>query len=439
MARAGKITRLDNLDTNGVAIVHRGANNKRIALSKRDGADVTVETIEELFLEIIAKGDMDLDEQAVDDMCAKAGLDPQAAETFKAIMKLAYAYRDSDAMKGLLKQTFAMVAAPGKPGEQNQPGGPAQAGAPTPQPGTQGQGAGAPQGQGQPPVPGQNSGDGQPGSDAPTPGAQHGQAAGPDGKAPGMPPGMQPPGGKAPGAGADGDEEAKAQAELKAAEDALAAEGVKPGDAGADEPSDTPPPKGDKTKEPPMDLKEKEKLEEATKSAVAKAAAAEAKIAEQDAVIKSQSAALKANTDAVKKMQDDLRLSQWVSKADKDLSFISGQTAEELGQTLFDIDTHNPELAKKQFELLKGQSAIVKSSGMFRPSGIGAGAGRAGNALEEIEKKANEIVSKSGAGKSREVAVAEAQLEIMKADPALYKRYCDEQEDINRDALRGRH
>ncbi len=423
MATVGKATRLDNLRTDGVAMVKRGANNRRIALAK-NGDDVD-ETIEALFLELIAKGDMEMDEQAVEDMCAQAGLDPQATETFKAIMKLAYAYRDSDAMKGLLKTVFAQAAAPQKPGAPGQPGMPAQAGAQpgaqpgAPQPGMPGQGAQAQPGQGQPPAPGQtqaggappapNPGEGKP----PPPGAKEGEPAG---NGEGKPP-MKPGAGEEPAAG----------------------EGETP--AEGDDPDKK---KNPFSKNAPPSAKESDMDEKKVAELVAKAAAdakaeADKKIAEQEAVIKSQEVALKANTDAVKKMQDDLRLSQWVSKAEKELGFISGQTAEELGKTLFDIDTHNPELAKKQFDILKAQNAVVKSSGMFRPIGAtGVSKGASNNALEEIEKRTAEIVAKSaGTGKSAEVLKAEAQLAVMKADPALYKRYCDEQEAINREALAG--
>jgi hypothetical protein len=138
-------------------------------------------------------------------------------------------------------------------------------------------------------------------------------------------------------------------------------------------------------------------------------------------------------------MQDDLRKSQWVAKAEKDLAFVTGKTSEELGQMLFDIDTLNPDMAKQQFEMLKAQAAIVKSSSLFRPSGANGGAPNAGNgasAWAEADKRAGEIVSKSAKeGDSPEVAKARAMTAVFKADPSLYKRYCDEMEDENARAL----
>ncbi len=167
-----------------------------------------------------------------------------------------------------------------------------------------------------------------------------------------------------------------------------------------------------------------------------KVADAEKKAAELEAVVKTQNEVLAANTSAVKKMQDDLRLQGWVSKAEKDLAFIPSKTAEELGQMLFDIDTLNPAMAKSQFELLKGQAGVIKSSNLFRPAGAGGNAPGSQNAWDEANKRAEGLVSKSAKpGDTVEVAQARAIDAVFKADPALYSRYCAEQQNINRGAF----
>lgn len=333
---AGQKTKLTNLDTKGVAVVTAGANNKKFAIAK-----ASAETIEKAFLAVIEKGGMEMDEASIDDICAKAGCDPQMTETVKAIMKLKHVYRDNESFKGVLKQLMS--------------GGEAEGDKPPP----------AQDDKKEPPA--GEAGDGQKTEDTP--------AAG-DTKEPPMP---------------DNTEEAKKMADLVA---------------------------------------------KATAEANQKLAEADKKVAALEAVAKAQKEALDVNTEAVKKMQNDLRLSQWVAKAEKELAFIPGKTADELGKMLFDIDTLNPEMAKGQFELLKGQASIVKSSNLFRPSGAQGGApAGAQNAFAEAEKRAGEIVAKSSLSEPVEVAKARAMTAVFKADPALYKRYCDEQQSINRAAF----
>ncbi len=393
MAYVGK-TKLTNLDTKGVAVVTSGANNKRFAISKAD-------TLEQLFLEIIEKGDMPLDEKAIEDMCMQSGLDPQMTETVKAIMKLKHVYRDNAAFLGTIKQLMAT-------GDAAAPQAGAQAGMPGAAPGA---------------MPGPQPG-------APTPGVP-GQA----------PQASAPPFGKKPGADGveGGDDMAAAEQELSAAaEQALEDEGGSEEAVAADE--QDPPFMGDKKKEPPMSDKEEAKkmadLIAKAADADKKVADAEKKVAELELVTKAQKDALDINTNAVKKMQDDLRLAQWVAKADKELAFIAGKTADELGKMLFDIDTLNAEAAKAQFELLKAQAAIVKSSNLFRPSGSVGGAPVAASAWAEMEKRVGETITKSAKeGDTPEVARARAMQAIMKSDPELYSRYCAEQKDTNRAAF----
>lgn len=394
-----KITKLSNLDTKGVAVVTRGANNKRIALSKGAENDVTT-PIEKLFLQVIEKGDMPLDEKTIDDMCKAAGLDPQMAETVKAIMKLRYVYRDNASFQTVVEQLLAGADGQGA-GDPDAPQGDGVDGAGQDEPQTEPDAGGsvaAQQQNGAPqpgaPAPGQEQPkNALPGRDAAKPGAQEGGDA------------------KAPAFGKDKQEGGDAKAPPFGKEKQQAAPG-----------------EGDPKKEPPMTVDQKTKDEETKKAAeaVTKAAEMEAVIKSQEATIKAQTEALASNTAAVKKMQDDLRLASWVAKADKELKYITG-TAEEIGKQLFDLDSVNPELAVKNFEMLKTQSAAMKANSMFRPSGANGGAPvAAGSAEEEITKRAEEVVKKGLNGKTREHALAIARVEILKADPMLYKRYLTE-------------
>ncbi len=378
MSGAQNITRLTNLDTKGVAVVTRGANNKRIAMAK--GADVTT-TIEQLFLRVIEKGDLPLDEKTIDDMCRAAGLDPQMAETVKAIMKLRHVYQDNDAflkvVQGLVGSGETGEVEPGEEGSDDTPGLP-----------------------GQPPKPGATS-------DQPVPPNAQQQGAQPGQQQPGAEPAQQ----KKPEGEGDKPEQNKQPAE---------------GDKPASGETKEQPQEGD-NKEPPMSDKEKEQAKKSADEVVSKAAEMEAVIKTQEMTIKAQQAALDANTSAVKKMQDDMRRTSWVTKAEKELAHLPGTTAEEVGGQLFDIDTAAPELAKKQFETLKKQSDAMKNSSLFRPSGLGGNTpAAAGSASEEIEKLANEIVAKSDVKVPKEVRVAQARAEVVKSHPELYRRYLNE-------------
>ncbi len=88
-------TKLNDLDTRSVDLVTRGANKKRFALKKGD----TVVTVQEALIQILKDGFADeQDWGSIDKMCAEAGLDAQGAETYKALVKLSAAYKDSPAM-----------------------------------------------------------------------------------------------------------------------------------------------------------------------------------------------------------------------------------------------------------------------------------------------------------------------------------------------------
>lgn len=107
---------LTEVETNEVSLVDKGANLKRFALVKRDPGM----TFTEFMKELIEKGEMPMamDEASVNQMCQAAGLDPQAAEAFKAIVKLAGTYADNPAMKTLLTQQLPKILGGAAPGAQ---------------------------------------------------------------------------------------------------------------------------------------------------------------------------------------------------------------------------------------------------------------------------------------------------------------------------------
>lgn len=390
---ATKATKLTRLNTRGVAIVDKGANGKRIALAKAASADGG-ETFEQLLLELISKGDMPLDDKAVEDMAMRAGLDAQAIETFKAILKLAHVYGDNAAFNGLLKQQFAAMGKPGDPATPQQPGQPGAQAQPSmgTQPGAQ---------------PGAEKNPLQPGGQAPAP--------------------TPAPMGEEPMPG-EGEEEQAAEGEEPAAEGEEEPQGE------GEDPKKKKPPffKAATAQDAEGDAMTEKEIQEAIAKATT-AAVAELKKANDDlvAVNKAQQTALDAQATAVKKMQDDARLAGWVAKAEKHLAAIPGETAESLGKQLFDLETIKPETAVAAFETFKKTAEVVKASGLFSAPGFaGQAPVAAGSAEAEIEKLVGELVAK-GAGKPGETAEiqrARAMVAVAKSHPALYKRYCDEQE-----------
>lgn len=94
MPSEGQATKLNDLDTRSVDLVTRGANKKRFAFKKGD----QTMTAQEALIEILKQADPDQDWAGIDKMCSDAGLDAQGAETYKALVKLSAAYKDSPAM-----------------------------------------------------------------------------------------------------------------------------------------------------------------------------------------------------------------------------------------------------------------------------------------------------------------------------------------------------
>lgn len=109
--RGGQIRKLGKLDTRAVALVTAGANKKRIAFTKSEGGM----PVAQILVDLITKGDLPIDETQIDAQCKESGIDPQGAETIKAVARLLSAFGDSAPMQqiimGMLPQIFATAGA----------------------------------------------------------------------------------------------------------------------------------------------------------------------------------------------------------------------------------------------------------------------------------------------------------------------------------------
>lgn len=92
---------LVNLTTLGVSLVKRGANKKRIALTKGLGTDM--EKILEIVKSYKAEGEAKLEE-----LCKIAKMSPEATDALKGMLKLAMAYQD-ELPPELMKQMMALA------------------------------------------------------------------------------------------------------------------------------------------------------------------------------------------------------------------------------------------------------------------------------------------------------------------------------------------
>jgi hypothetical protein len=94
-------TELVNLTAFGVSLVKRGANKKRIALTK--GLETSMEKILEILKSYKAEGEAKLDE-----LCRVAKMSPEATDALKSMLKLAMAYQE-ELPPELMKQMMALA------------------------------------------------------------------------------------------------------------------------------------------------------------------------------------------------------------------------------------------------------------------------------------------------------------------------------------------
>jgi hypothetical protein len=152
----------------------------------------------------------------------------------------------------------------------------------------------------------------------------------------------------------------------------------------------------------------------------------DAQQAELDVVRKSN-AVLEAT---VLKEREDRERGEWVAKARTDLSCLPGSSHEELGATLYELHKANPELAAKQFDVLKASSTAIAKGGLLDSVGTGGGGASAqgSDALEVVNKLADEIVKKSETA----ITHADAVTRVIKARPDLYEDYKKEMAERTR-------
>jgi hypothetical protein len=356
--RTAPIRKLSSVETLGVALVTRGANKKRWALKKSDGELMTVN---ELLVQIIAKGDMPVDDAAIAKLCEQAGVDAQGIEVVKAIIKLGNTYKDDPGFQKVLPQVMKMLgsAAGGDEGEEE-------------------------------PTEGEEPAEGEEGKDKPAPGKKP------------FPP-----------------------------------------KDGAKQDGKTAPDEGDK-KETPMTEDEKKEFQ-AKSDALAKSAdeakdalaKSQKEAAELQALVKSQGEALKAMQEAVAKERDERALASWVAKADRDLRFVPGKTADELGKMLHTAEKAlGAEAAQAQFDTFKAMSDTLAKSDMFRGAGTQSRGGDSKkDAYAQLQEKANAILEKSAdMNTDPATARAKAMAKAIELFPALYAEYLNQN-----DAQRGAH
>lgn len=109
---AGRVTKLTDIETLGVALVTRGANRKKFGVKKSDDDEESTMalTVAQKIAEVITKGELPVDDAAFDAKVKEAGLtDPQAIETAKALVKLASAYKDNGAFQKFVSEVLPSI------------------------------------------------------------------------------------------------------------------------------------------------------------------------------------------------------------------------------------------------------------------------------------------------------------------------------------------
>ncbi len=109
---AGRVTKLTDIETLGVALVQRGANRKKFGVKKSDDdeGDGMSLTVAQKIAEVITKGELPVDDAAFDAKIKEAGLtDPQAIETAKALVKLASAFKDNGAFQKFVSEVLPSI------------------------------------------------------------------------------------------------------------------------------------------------------------------------------------------------------------------------------------------------------------------------------------------------------------------------------------------
>jgi len=122
---AGRVTKLTDIETLGVALVTRGANRKKFGVKKSDdeGDEMSL-TVAQKIAQVITKGELPLDDDAFAAKCKEVGLtDPQAIEAAKALVKIASAYQDMGAFEKFVSEVLPQMVSGHADGGQSEPKG----------------------------------------------------------------------------------------------------------------------------------------------------------------------------------------------------------------------------------------------------------------------------------------------------------------------------
>jgi phage-related protein len=120
--------------------------------------------------------------------------------------------------------------------------------------------------------------------------------------------------------------------------------------------------------------------------------------------------------------RDIRKRNEWQSKVEKDLAFYPGESVEDMTSELMELEKQNPELAKKHFERMQKVSKAMEDSNLLKTAGFSNKRGDDMTAEDEANKLADEMVTKSENGMTREEALAK----VWESNPQLYDRYASE-------------
>ncbi len=346
MPSAGQATKLNDLNTTSVDLVTRGANRRRFALKKGDNRMTAQEALIEI-LKAAPQPGQEQDWTAIDKLCADAGIDPQGAETYKALVKLSAAYKDSPGMAQMVREHLTKLFSAGGGGDQPAP---AQQDKPAPADANK-------------PVPADGPPKDNPAGEKPAPPTTDAPAGTPASDKPTEVDGKEKPMSKT--------QDASAGAQQAA-------------DAG-------------KTSAEELQKSIDAQVKAAVKEALEKSAA------DNQAIIKSMETKLNEQTDKALK-------AEWVSKAKDSLQGVPGKSIDELGAQLFDLEKKaGKEVADSQFEVLKSASAAVLKSAALNPAGFTArGAVATDDASAKIAAAAEKVSKSGGSSLSEAQAVRKA-------------------------------
>jgi len=329
----GRIRRLTNVETLSVALVTRGANKKRVALTKSQGDGVTTT---ELLAQIIQKGDMPMSDEEIDKLCQEGGVDAQGAETFKAMLKLGQSFSDNESFGKLVKEKLPSLL--GLADKTTEPAKPAAT-------------------------------EGGEGPKKPNPQAQETQT-----EEPAKEPGEEP--------------------EVTTKTD---------------------------------DVKKMDDMKVALEKAEKTAADATVKLGALEEVTKTQAETIKKMQDDLGKERDERNLAEWVTKSEKDLAFIPGKSAKELGEMFHKLEKGvGKEAAQANFDVQKAASEALSKSAAFKASGSAVRGSAAKDAYAKLEEIAAGLIEKADTGKPESVRKAAAMAKAIEQNPDLYKAYLDE-------------